>query len=231
MNRSIQSRIAAMLMAAALMILPAMASAETTATAPTSPTLTLIGHASVKIKTAEGTVIYIDPYYDGDYSEKADIILVSHEHSDHNKINLCQQNEGCMVLSVKETINTKDMTYNTFEYKGVKIEPVPASNKNHSIKSTTGFVLTFDGITVYHAGDTSKIDQMATLTERNIDYAFFPIDGKYNMDAAEAMECAALVDAKHNTPMHYFDADPAAFKPENLLPIAYGETVELEKAE
>jgi hypothetical protein len=31
--------------------------------------------------------------------------------------------------------------------------------------------------------------------------------------------------------MHYFDADPAAFQPENLLPIAYGETVELEKAE
>lgn len=231
MNLFNQSRIFALLMTAVLLILPAMASADATAQPQNAPTLTLIGHASVKIKTTEGTVIYIDPYYDGDYSEKADIILVSHEHSDHNKIDLCIQNEGCVVLRVKETISTKDMTYNTFEYKGVKIQPVPASNKNHSIKSTTGFVLAFDGITVYHAGDTSKLDQMADMKKWNIDYAFFPIDGKYNMDAAEAMECAALVGARHNTPMHYFEADPAAFMPENLLPIAYGETVELEKAE
>ena len=231
MNRTIQNSFLVLLTAAAILILPALASAETTLAPQNVPTLTLIGHASVKIKTAEGAVIYIDPYYDGDYNEKADIILVSHEHSDHNKVNLCQQNEGCMVLRVKQTINTKDMTYNTFEYKGVKIEPVPASNKNHSIKSTTGFVLTFDGITVYHAGDTSKLDQMAALKEKNLDYAFFPIDGKYNMGAAEAMECAALAGARHNTPMHYFDADPSAFKPENLLSVAYGETVELTKAQ
>lgn len=229
MNRSTRRRCFIMLLAAALFIMPFMASAETTAQTQ-APTLTLIGHASMKIKTAEGVVIYIDPYYEGDYSEKADIILVSHEHSDHNKVGLCQQNEGCLVLRAKQTINAKDLSYNTFEHLGVKIEPVAAANNNHSITNSTGFVLTFDGITVYHAGDTSKLKEMALLKERNIDYAFFPIDGKYNMNAAEAMECAALVSAKHNTPMHYFDADPNAFKPENLLPIAYGETAELTKA-
>jgi L-ascorbate metabolism protein UlaG (beta-lactamase superfamily) len=231
MNRSTPKRLFVMLLAAALLILPAMSSAETTAQAQKTPTLTLIGHASMKIKTSEGVVIYIDPYYQGDYSEKADIILVSHEHSDHNKVDLCQQNDGCLVFRVKETINTKNMTYNTFENMGVIIQPVPAANKNHSIKSSTGFVLNFDGITVYHSGDTSKLDQMSAMKKWNIDYAFFPIDGKYNMDAAEAMECAALVGAKHNTPMHYFDADVSAFQPENLLPIAYGETVELKKAQ
>lgn len=229
MNRSTRSRCFIMLLAAALFIMPFMASAETTAQTQ-APTLTLIGHASMKIKTAEGVVIYIDPYYEGDYSEKADIILVSHEHSDHNKVGLCQLSEGCLVLRAKQTINAKDLSYNTFEHLGVKIEPVAAANNNHSITNSTGFVLTFDGITVYHAGDTSKLKEMALLKERNIDYAFFPIDGKYNMNAAEAMECAALVGAKHITPMHYFDADPNAFKPENLLPIAYGETVELTKA-
>jgi len=216
---------------AALLMFPAMALAETPANAQVAPTLTFIGHASMKIKTAEGVVIYIDPYQPGDYSEKADIILVSHEHSDHNKINMCQQNEGCLVLRVKQTIHPKDLSYNTFEHLGVKIEPVPAANKNHSIKTTTGFVLTFNGITVYHAADTDKLDQMTALAERNIDYAFFPIDGQYNMDAAEAMECAAIVGANHNTPIHYFDADPAAFQPENLMLIAYGETVELKKEE
>ena len=228
MNRFTCKRLFTLLMAFVLLA-PALTLAETTA-AKNAPTLTLIGHASVKIKTAEGTVIYIDPYYDGDYSEKADIILVSHEHSDHNKVNLCAQNEGCLVLRAKDTINP-DGTYNTFEQAGVKIVPVPAANKNHSIKSSTGFVLTFDGITVYHAGDTSNLTQMAALKASNIDYAFFPIDGKYNMDAAQAMECAALVGAKHNTPMHFFEADPLKFQPENLLAIAYGETVELKRAQ
>jgi L-ascorbate metabolism protein UlaG (beta-lactamase superfamily) len=189
-------------------------------------TLTLIGQSSIKIKTTNGTVIYVDPFYQGDYSEKADIILVSHEHSDHNKIELCTQNEGCKILRVKDTIN-KDNTYNTFNYNGVKIEPVPASNKNHPLSSTNGFVLTFDSIKVYHASDTSRLDQMANLKTRGIDYAFFPIDGQYNMDAAEAMECAKMVGAMHNTPFHIGKADVKTFTPEHLLSVAYGETIKL----
>lgn len=188
--------------------------------------LYFFGHASMKIKTADGIVIYIDPNYQGDYSEEADIILVGHEHSDHNKVSLCKQKAGCKILRVSDTIN-KDGSYNSFELFGVKIEPVPASNKNHPITSTTGFLISFNGIVVYHAGDTSKLAQMADLKSREIDYAFFPIDGQYNMNAAEAMECAKMVGAKHNIPMHYFNADVKTFQPENLLVIKYGQTVEL----
>jgi len=41
------------------------------------------------------------------------------------------------------------------------------------------------------------------------------------------MQCAALIGARHNIPMHFFSADPAAFRPENLLFIPYGESVAL----
>jgi len=40
-----------------------------------------LGHASFQIQ-AEGKTIYVDPY-EGEYSEKADLILVTHSHSDH----------------------------------------------------------------------------------------------------------------------------------------------------
>jgi len=43
---------------------------------------------------------------------------------------------------------------------------------------------------------------MAELKERSLDYAFFCCDGKYNMDIAEAVNCANLVGAKHNIPYH-----------------------------
>ena len=220
-----RKRIFALLLAAALLVsLLAAGSAETA-----QPTLTYIGHAHLKIVTAGGTVLYVDPYKIGGYTytDNADIILVSHEHDDHNQVKLVPQNEGCTVLGVKQTIN-KDGSYNTFTLGDVTVIPVPAANKNHDIKKTNGYILQFDGVTVYFASDTDKLDSMADLQQYKVDYAFFPIDGKYNMDAAEAMECAALVGAKHNTPIHWFDADPAGFTPDTLLFLNYGDTVTLE---
>jgi L-ascorbate metabolism protein UlaG (beta-lactamase superfamily) len=203
----------------------ALAAAAPTA-GPNPPTLTLIGHSSIKIVTSAGTVLYIDPYAKGDYSQKADIILASHEHSDHNKVSLCKPNDGCLTLRLKQTISP-DGTYNTFNHLGVLIEPFPAYNSNHYKKETNGYVITFDGIAVYFASDTSKIPEMDGLAARAIDYAFYPIDGEYNMNAGQAMECAAIVKARHNVPMHWFSADPSLFNPENLLFIPYGETVTL----
>ncbi len=190
-------------------------------------TLTLIGHASMKIKTAEGVVIYIDPFFEGDYSEPADIILSTHEHYDHNAVDKPAHKADCTVLRVADTLNP-DLSHNNYEIKGVKIETVTAGgNQNHHPDNTVGYVLSFDGLKVYHPGDTSKIPEMAALKDKNIDYAFFPIDGVYNMSPEEATECANLIGAKHNTPMHFFDADPMKFTPENLLRMNYGETIEL----
>ena len=191
--------------------------------------LTLIGHASMKIKTKEGVVIYIDPYYEGDYSEPADIILSTHDHYDHSDIGKVTQKPDCRVLRIADTMNP-DLTYNNFDIKGVQIEPVPAGgNQNHHRDNTVGYLLHFDGLTVYHPGDTSYIPEMEELKNREIDYAFFPIDGVYNMDPEEATYCANLIGAKHNIPMHFFEADPMKFTAENLLRMNYGETIELEK--
>lgn len=196
------------------------------------PAMTLIGHASVKIKTSDGTVIYIDPAYSGDYSETADIILVTHGHGDHNKTSLCASDDETRVITYKEVLS--DGVYGSFDECGVRIEAVPAENSNHPRNSSVGYILTFDGIGVYHAGDTSHIDEMKALSDRELDYALLPIDGVYNMDAAEAMTCAAEIGAKNNIPIHIrgigdkYDADKAAaFAPDGVLHIAYGETVTL----
>ncbi len=195
-------------------------------TGTAAPTLTLIGHASVRITTGDGTVIYVDPSYPGDYSLPADLVLISHEHSDHNGLKRVTQNEGCLVKRAKDTINP-DGSYNAFSHRNVTVEPFPAYNKFHMKSETNGFIITFDGISIYFASDTSRIPEMDGLTGMGIDYALLPIDGEFNMDALEAMECAALIGARHNIPIHFFDADPALFMPENLLFIPYGETVTL----
>lgn len=194
--------------------------------------MTIIGHASTKIVTAEGVVIYIDPFFEGDYEEPADIILITHGHDDHNHINKVTKKDNTVVIKGLEATNgTKYKSYEAF---GIKIQSVPAYNDNHSKMTCVGFILEFDGMKVYHAGDTSKIDEMADLSGMGIDYALYPVDGQWNMDGAEATECANIVGAKHNIAIHtdgsyskYIQENVDSFTPDGKLEVKHGETIEL----
>jgi hypothetical protein len=53
--------------------------------------LLYLGHTSFRIITDDNLVIYVDPYAGDNYQIPADIVLITHEHYDHNdikKINL-----------------------------------------------------------------------------------------------------------------------------------------------
>ena len=176
------------------------------------------GHASLRITTAEGKVIYIDPASGEGYDLPADMILVTHGHPDHNKIDLVTQKEGCVVITEKEALeNTGVSTYeynkgnrlindgehNIFEYDFVKVEAVEANNERHDPAECVGYILTLsNGTTLYISGDTSKTEQMKTFADRKLDYAFIVCDGVYNMDVEEASACAKLIGAKHTIPYH-----------------------------
>ena len=206
--------------------------AESTASAPR---LLYQGHGSLRIVTGEGKVIYIDPYAGEGYDLPADLILVSHGHQDHNAVKLIKKrNDGCRVITWKEALVKGE--YKTFDLGYAVVEAVQAgNNRNHNIKDCVGWLITLsDGITVYATGDTSTTDQMRELAERNIDYAFFVCDGKFNMDMDEAISCAKLVNARHNIPYHMapgslFDQKRAElFDAPNRLIIPAGEEIILE---
>ena len=167
------------------------------------------GQGSVRIQTAEGKVIYVDPYAGTGYDLPADLILVTHGHRDHNNLELIQNRaDGCAVVTQVEAL--KDGRHQTFDFGFVKVEAVEAGyNKNHDVTKCVGYVLTLtDGKTIYLSGDTSTTEQMPKLAERNLDYAFFCCDGKYNMGLEEAAKCAELVGAKHNVPYHMAPGAP-----------------------
>ena len=175
-------------------------------------TLYYQGHASVRITTAEGKTIYVDPFMGDGYDVLADLILITHGHYDHTQTDLIKtKGPDCRTITYKEALSGG--THQTFDLGYVKVEAVEAGyNKNHNVKECVGYILTFsDGVTLYLSGDTSKTKDMETFGARNLDYAFFCCDGVYNMDMKEAMECARLVNAKHSIPYHMVPANKNGF--------------------
>ncbi len=189
------------------------------------------GHASFRLTLGTGEVIYIDPFAGEGYDKEADLIIVTHQHPDHNKIDMVPRAKGCVIFQNSDAI-TKD-GYKTLDFAGVIIEPTQAYNKNHDINECVGYLVTLGGKTLYFAGDTSKTAQMAELKNRNIDYAFLPIDGYFNMGIPEAIECAELIGAKHTVPIHMapgklFDREKAErFTAPSALIVEAGEVIEI----
>lgn len=190
------------------------------------------GHGSYRIITDEGVVIYIDPYIGDGYDMDADIVLVTHEHYDHNKVELVKQKSDCVVIRYN-TLKVGHI-YNKTSIKGVEIEAVEAYNEKHDKNACVGYVLRFDGLSVYCSGDTSRTDDMENkLSKYNLDYALLPIDGIYNMDAYEAAECAEIIGAKHTIPIHMkplelFDMESALkFEHDSRLIVEAGKEIDL----
>lgn len=171
--------------------------------------LTWLGHAGFMFKAA-GKVLYIDPYKVS-HGDKADVILITHEHYDHldpGSISSISKEDTVLIAprSCKEKL--RDMKEikpgNLTEEKGIDIMAVPAYNRNkqfHPQGSGVGYVLTMGGKTVYHAGDTDSIPEMSDLGD--VDIALLPVGGTYTMDAHEAAEAADKIGAEVTIPMHW----------------------------
>jgi L-ascorbate metabolism protein UlaG (beta-lactamase superfamily) len=189
------------------------------------------GHGSYRIISKDNVVIYVDPYAGEGYEVPADLILVTHQHRDHNQLQLVTKKSSCVIIQEKDAFIKGE--YRSFNVMGVTILAVPAYNKNHSREVSVGYVITVDGVKVYGSGDTSRTEEMKDLAAMQLDYALLPIDGIYNMDADEATACAELIEAKHTIPIHMkpgelFDQEMAEkFTAKNRLIVKAGEKIEL----
>lgn len=186
-----------------------------------------LGHASFEIR-ADGKTIYIDPY-EGEYNDKADLILVTHSHDDHcnpAKIEKILKKETVIIAPAdcaskigKEVKSLKpgDKTV----VGNIKVQAVPAYNVKrfrspgkpfHPKDFGVGYLVTIGEKTIYHAGDTDYIPEMKNLGK--IHLALVPAGGTYTMDNPEAAEAALTIKPTFVIPMHKWNTDPKEFKKE-----------------
>ncbi|CUR50867.1 Zn-dependent hydrolase of the beta-lactamase fold protein [Nitrosotalea devaniterrae] len=179
-----------------------------------------LGHDSFSL--VGNVKIIIDPYKITK-QEKADLILVSHNHFDHLSVDdLKNVSTGNTIIvaatecidllkgfAFKEKIGISPGQEKTIL--GIKIKSIPAYNLDKINPDTKkpfhpkednkiGFLFELNGITIYHTGDTDLIPDMSDLKP---DIALVPVSGTYVMTAQEAAKAIEKIKPKIAIPMHY----------------------------
>ncbi len=178
-------------------------------------------HASFVMQW-NGKMIYCDPAPTASYTglPKADLILLTHNHSDHfstatvdavrgpGTIIICPQSTYssltaaqrglAVVLGYGAATNVQDLA----------VEAVYAYNSYHApLGFGNGYVLTVGGRRIYISGDTGNAPEIRALT--NLDVAFVCMNQPYTMTVSEATNVVRAIHPKVVYPYHYRDASGA----------------------
>jgi L-ascorbate metabolism protein UlaG (beta-lactamase superfamily) len=190
-----------------------------------------LGHAFVEFTTADNKVILFDPWTKDDGNptcpigteevERADLVLVSHDHFDHigSAMAICKNTAAMLGGAVqtvrrliKEGLSTEQvvnfgsgyMVGGGVELDWVKVVSTPAFHSSDTACAIGTIVRAADGTTVYHAGDTSVFGDMELFGRLYpLDVALVPIGGVFTMDAYQAGEAVRMLNPKMAIPIHY----------------------------
>jgi len=211
-----------LVLAALLTVLLAGASATTSQGEDMTSGLHWLGHDTFRIDAAQ--IVYIDPFRLAEGAPAADLILITHAHSDHLSPadiarirtptttviaprSVADKLPGTVVIAPGETVTAG----------AVVVRAVPAYNTDKPFHpksaGNVGYLITVAARTIYHAGDTDLIPEMDNLAP---DIALLPVSGTYVMTADQAADAARRIKPKVAVPMHYgtivgADADAKQF--------------------
>ena len=194
--------------------------------------ITWLGHATFIITTPGGKRIVTDPWLEGNPScpagqrriDKADLILLSHGHSDHSgdivavsratDAPIVAVHELSLWLEKKGLRNVLGMGIGgTVSVAGLDVTMVPAVHTSSVVENDTivylgqptGFVVRLENQhAFYFAGDTAIFGDMRLIAEMHSpEIAFLPIGDHYTMGPREAAVALELLGVSRCVPSHY----------------------------
>ena len=146
------------------------------------------------------TRIVIDPYNNSIGLKlpllKADLVLISHDHDDHNNAVAVKDNP----FIIKEP--------GEYEVKDVFVKGFFASHgqkDKEDLGKVVVYIIEAEGIKLCHLSDFGQKEILPEQLDEvgDVDILMIPIGGKYTIDGGEAQKIANQIEPKIIIPMHY----------------------------
>lgn len=157
------------------------------------------GHACFEI---DGSVTIVTDPHDGKSlgiappDAKADLILVSHDHFDHNCVSIVS---GPDTSVIKKPIMTVE--------RGVRVVGITAAHDSSGGAKRghiTAFKFELDGTTFCHLGDLGhKLDDATAEKISPVDILFVPVGDVFTVGPEDAKAVVDIISPKVAVPMHY----------------------------
>ncbi|WP_319467645.1 metal-dependent hydrolase [uncultured Pseudodesulfovibrio sp.] len=186
--------------------------------------ITWNGHANFTIRTDDATIL-IDPFFVGNPAAQSthkdidacDLILVTHDHSDHigQTLELAVKHDAevvaifdiiqsLIVQGLPERLGVGMNIGGTIERLGISVQMVQAIHSS-TTGNPAGYIITLpDGTCIYNSGDTGLFGDMELFGKLNdIDIAMLPIGGRFTMDAKQAAYACRLLGCRKVIPQHW----------------------------
>jgi L-ascorbate metabolism protein UlaG (beta-lactamase superfamily) len=160
-----------------------------------------IGHACFLITAESGLKVITDPYAVSGgikyspISEAADVVLVSHEHSDHNNVSAVRGRPEILRGSGNKTAKG-------IRFRGVAVHHDASQGEERG--PNTAFCFSIDDIRLCHLGDLGHELSSEEVGEIGpVDVLFIPVGGFYTIDAAVASRVCDQLNPTIIIPMHF----------------------------
>lgn len=163
-----------------------------------------LGHACFLVVTSNGTRIVFDPYEPGGFNgaigygaidEPADIVVVSHDHADHNF--------AAGVLGEPQVIKGPGVHSTALIlFRGIAAKHDTSGGGERG--DNTVFCAEIDGVRLCHLGDLGHELTPAQVEEIGpVDILLCPVGGTFTVDAQAATRVVDALKPKITIPMHF----------------------------
>jgi L-ascorbate metabolism protein UlaG (beta-lactamase superfamily) len=170
------------------------------------------GHSFFEIKTPKGTVIAIDPHAIEAYGPtavSADLVLVSHEHDDHNQTGVIRNQSTAKIIhglrwsGKKLDWNAVDEQFRDVHVRSVGVYHDTSEGAERGKNSI--FIIETAGLRIVHLGDLGHLlSDKEIKSIGTVDILMIPVGGVYTINGAEARKVVEqLRPRQYILPMHY----------------------------
>lgn len=170
------------------------------------------GQSFFQVETPVGKKVVFDPHQIPAFGRPivtADVILISHEHNDHNVLDAVEGHKSARVFhGLKETKSRVEWEKIDEKVGGIRVRSLASYHDNENGLArgkNTVFVVEAEGLTFCHLGDLGhELNDEQIKAIGKVDVLMIPVGGTYTINGEQAKNLVAKIKPRlYVLPMHY----------------------------